>query len=65
VGGRAYEYGICNLAVGAAFGKLHINFGFDYERVMSPLNSNTYWVIAAICLVVGVIVSSVGAWMGW
>ena len=32
---------------------------------MNPLNSNTYWVIAAICLVVGVIVSSVGAWLGW
>ncbi len=32
---------------------------------MKPLNSNAYWVIAAICLVAGVVISAVGAWMGW
>lgn len=31
---------------------------------MNPMR-DTYWIVAGVVLAIGVIISAVGAWMGW
>jgi hypothetical protein len=32
---------------------------------MNPMHSQAYWIIAGLFLLAGVVISAVGAWMGW